>query len=118
MRFLGNIIWFIFGGLIASLLWFLLGLLLAITLIGIPLAKQFFKLSRLFLSPFGKEIETNLDKYPIANIIWAVLFGWEIALSYLFFAAITAITVIGIPFSLQWVKLTQLALFPFGAKIK
>jgi len=118
MKFLGNIIWLIFGGLIASFLWFLLGLLLTITIIGIPLAKQFFKLSRLFLSPFGKAVETNLEKRPISNIIWAVLFGWEIALAYLFFAAITAITVIGIPFSLQWLKLTQLALFPFGAKIK
>jgi uncharacterized membrane protein YccF (DUF307 family) len=118
MTLLGNILWFIFGGFIASLIWFLLGLLLTITIIGIPLAKQFFKLSRLFLSPFGKEVETNLERRPILNIIWAILFGWEIALSYLFFAAITAITVIGIPFSLQWLKLTQLALFPFGAKIR
>lgn len=118
MHILGNIIWFILGGFIASLIWFIMGLLVSITIIGIPLGMQFFKLSGLFLFPFGKEVEINLEKRPILNIIWAVLFGWEIALSYLFFAALTAITIIGIPFSLQWIKLTQLALFPFGAKIK
>lgn len=118
MRLLGNIIWFIFGGLIASLIWFVLGLLLCLTIIGIPVGLQFFKFAGLFLFPFGKEVETYIESYPIINILWAIFFGWEIALSYLFFAAITAITVIGIPFSLQWIKLTQLALFPFGAKIK
>jgi uncharacterized membrane protein YccF (DUF307 family) len=118
MKFLGNIIWFIFGGFLASLIWFILGLLAAITIIGIPLAKQFFKFSGLFLFPFGKEVETNFDKRPILNIIWAVLFGWEMAIAYLFISAIFFITVIGIPFGLQWLKLTQLALFPFGAKIK
>ena len=75
MKLLGNIIWFILGGFLASLIWFILGFLAAITIIGLPVAKQFFKLSRLFLRPFGKEVHTNFDKRPILNLLWAVLFG-------------------------------------------
>ena len=117
MRLLGNIVWFIFGGFLAALLWFVLGVLLHITIIGIPFGRQCFKFSRIFLFPFGKNIEINFDKHPIANIIWLLLVGWEMALGYLFIAAIFSITVIGIPFGIQWFKLTKLALIPFGAKI-
>jgi uncharacterized membrane protein YccF (DUF307 family) len=115
---IGNIIWFIFGGLLAAFIWFLLGVLASITIIGIPLGKQFFKFAKLFLSPFGKDVRTQFEKHPIANLIWVLLFGWEMALSYLVFAGILAITIIGIPFALQWIKLMQLALFPFGARIR
>jgi uncharacterized membrane protein YccF (DUF307 family) len=118
MSIIGNIIWFIFGGLLAAFIWFILGVLVSITIIGIPLGKQFFKFSRLFLFPFGKDVRTQFEKHPIANIIWLILFGWEMALGYLVFAAILAITIIGIPFAIQWIKLVQLALFPFGARIR
>ncbi len=118
MRFLGNIIWFIFGGLIASLLWIILGILLSITIIGIPFARQCFKFAEIVLTPFGKNVKTNFDKHPIANIIWAILVGWEMALGYLAIALFFGITIIGIPFAIQWIKLAQLAILPFGAKIK
>lgn len=45
MKFLGNILWFIFGGV----LW-------CITIIGIPFGKQFFKIAKLALTPFGAEV--------------------------------------------------------------
>jgi uncharacterized membrane protein YccF (DUF307 family) len=80
MNLLGNIIWFVFGGLIAALLWFLLGILLSITIIGIPLGTQCFKFAGLVLFPFGKEVDINFDKHPIANILWLVFVGWEMAL--------------------------------------
>jgi uncharacterized membrane protein YccF (DUF307 family) len=47
-----------------------------------------------------------------------VLFGWEIALAHLGSAALLAITIIGIPFALQHVKLIPLALFPFGRDLR
>ena len=56
MRFLGNLIWLIFGGLEAALGWALGGLLLCLTIIGIPFGKQHFKLARLALLPFGKTV--------------------------------------------------------------
>ena len=118
MRLLGNVIWLIFGGFFASLLWVFFGILLTITIIGIPLATQCFKFAELVLTPFGKDVSLKFDKRPIANIIWAVLIGWEMALGYLAIALFFAVTIIGIPFAIQWVKLSKLALFPFGSTIR
>ncbi len=118
MKFLGNIIWFIFGGFLAALLWYLVGLILYVTIIGIPLGKQAFKFAELVMFPFGKDIDLNIAKHPIINIIWAILFGWEMAMGYLIIAAVYCITIIGIPFGIQWFKLAILALVPFGAKVR
>ena len=56
MNALGNILWFIFGGLFSGILWLLAGLIWCITIIGIPFGKQFFKLAQLSLMPFGAQI--------------------------------------------------------------
>lgn len=45
MKFLGNIIWWVFGGVILGLIWFLIGLLLTVTVIGIPFGAQCFKIA-------------------------------------------------------------------------
>ena len=117
MRFIANVIWFIFGGLWLGLGWALLGLLLCITIIGIPLGKQCFKAAKLTFAPFGKTVSTHFDKHPIANILWAVFIGWEMALGYLFSGVICCITIIGIPFGLQAFKLMKLAFLPFVATV-
>jgi uncharacterized membrane protein YccF (DUF307 family) len=51
-----NIIWIFIGGIWISLTHVGFGILLAITIIGIPFAKQHFKLAALALTPFGKEV--------------------------------------------------------------
>jgi len=51
-----NIIWIFTGGIWIALSHFAFGLLLAITIIGIPFARQHFKLAGLALTPFGREI--------------------------------------------------------------
>jgi len=117
LRFIGNLIWFIFGGFILSLSWLLCGLLLSITIIGIPFGAQCFKAAKITASPFGKDIDTNFNSHPIINLLWAVLFGWEMALGYLISAIACFVTIIGIPFAFQSLKFIKLALFPFGAKI-
>lgn len=117
MKLIANIIWFIFGGLWLGLSWALLGLLLCITIIGIPLGTQCFKAAKLTFAPFGKKVTCNFDKHPVANIIWAVLVGWEMALGYLFSGIICCITIIGIPLGLQSFKLMKLAFLPFGATV-
>ena len=53
MKTLGNIIWLIFTGFVSAVSWFLLGVIWCITIIGIPFAKQCFKLASLSLTPFG-----------------------------------------------------------------
>lgn len=118
MRFIGNIIWFFIGGLWIALGWLLFGILLCITIIGIPFGKQCFKAAKLTCFPFGKKVLTKFHKHPIANLLWLIFLGWEIALGYLLSGLICCITIVGIPFGLQAFKMTQLALLPFGAVVK
>ncbi len=120
MSLLGNIIWFIFGGFFEALGWWFAGILWSITIIGIPVGKQCFKMAKMQLAPFGKEIveKNNSSIGFIANVIWIILFGWELALINLTSALIFAVTIIGIPFAKQSLKLAYLSLMPFGKDIK
>lgn len=52
-----NILWVIFGWWEIALVHLVLGCLLGITIIGIPFAKQHFKLIKLSLTPFGMTIQ-------------------------------------------------------------
>jgi uncharacterized membrane protein YccF (DUF307 family) len=122
MSTLGNIIWLIFGGLIAALGYIIAGLLLCVTIVGIPFGMQSVKIGIASLTPFGKEVveteRANSTLRVIFNIIWLVLFGWEIALAHLVSALVLFITIIGIPFGKQHIKLVPLALFPFGRELR
>ncbi len=122
MSFLGNVIWLVFGGFFAAAGYILGGLAMCLTIIGIPFGLQSIKLGLNSLAPFGKELHTDKQAasllYVIFNLIWLVLFGWEIALIHLSSAAILAITIIGIPFALQHIKLIPIALFPFGVSLR
>ncbi len=51
-----NVIWILIGGIWIALTHLVFGILFAITIIGIPFAKQHFKLATLALTPFGKDI--------------------------------------------------------------
>lgn len=117
MKVLGNIIWFILVGLWNWLYYTIIGLLLCITIIGIPLGRQCFKLAHLIVFPFGKTIKTNFGVHPFANIFWMIIFGWEYAIYMLIVGLILCITIIGIPFGRQCFKLMQLGLMPFGANV-
>ena len=117
MKLIANIIWFIFGGLWLGLSWAILGALLCITIIGIPFGTQCFKAAKLTFAPFGKRVNVQFDKHPVANIIWAILLGWELALGYLVSGLLCCITIIGIPMGLQSFKLMKLAFLPFGATV-
>lgn len=56
MRLLGNLLWFLLGGLPAGLSWLVIGCLWCVTIVGIPFGKQFFKIAKLALMPFGAEV--------------------------------------------------------------
>lgn len=122
MSILGNIIWLIFGGFLAGLGYIIGGLLLCLTIVGIPFGVQSIKLGVATFAPFGKEIvegeHANSPLRIIFNIIWLVLFGWEIAIAHLVHALVLAITIIGLPFAVQHIKLIPLALFPFGRDLR
>jgi|SRR5690606_2365371 len=118
MKLIANILWLIFGGFFAGLAYFIIGLLLCLTIIGIPFGLQSFKMGSLMLTPFGTVVDTNFEKHPIANVLWVVFFGFALAASHVITGLLLCVTIIGIPFGLQWFKLAKLALFPFGANLK
>lgn len=121
MSFIGNLIWFIFGGVFIAIEYAISSFLLCLTIIGIPFGVQTFKLASLALFPFGKKTVVNVrSDGPLSllmNILWILLGGIWICLTHLMFGAILFITIIGIPFAKQHFKLASIALFPFGRKI-
>jgi len=121
MGTLGNVIWLVFGGFFLFVHYIFSGLILCITIIGIPFGLQIFKLAQLSLWPFGKNIERkNMGTGCLAlfmNILWFFTGGIWIALHHLIWALILGITIIGIPFAAQHVKLAGLALAPFGKRV-
>ena len=123
MSVLGNILWIVIGGGIFIFFEYLVGgFFLCLTIVGIPFGLQCFKLAHLGLVPFGKEI-VHRDSATgclalVMNIIWILFGGIWVALTHLFFAVLLAITIIGIPFAKQHIKLAALSFTPFGKEIR
>jgi uncharacterized membrane protein YccF (DUF307 family) len=122
MNLLLNLIWLIFGGFVVVIAYLLGGLLLCITIVGIPFGFQCFKLAGLAVAPFGREIR---EKEPpsgalavIMNVIWIILPGLELAVFHLVMALVFAVTIIGLPIAAQHLKMTRLALIPFGFQVR
>jgi uncharacterized membrane protein YccF (DUF307 family) len=122
MDLLLNIIWLILGGFIVVFAYLLGGILLCVTIIGIPFGIQCFKLAGLALMPFGREIR---EKEPpggalavIMNVIWIILPGLELAVFHLVMALLFAVTIIGLPLAAQHLKMTRLAILPFGFEVR
>jgi uncharacterized membrane protein YccF (DUF307 family) len=122
MSLLGNIVWLVFGGFIAGVGYIIGGLALCLTVVGIPFGIQAMKLGVATFAPFGKEIveepDANSTLRVVLNVLWIVLFGWEIAIAHLASAGVLAITIVGIPFALQHVKLIPMALLPLGRSLR
>ncbi|MCL2140717.1 MAG: YccF domain-containing protein [Dehalococcoidia bacterium] len=118
MKTLGNVLWFILGGVFMAIGWFVAGCFWCITIIGIPVGVQSFKMAGLSLFPFGKTVTySNKTSSVIFNILWLIFGGLEIAVSHFVIGCIFCITIIGIPFGKQHFKLGKLALMPFGATV-
>lgn len=118
MRFLGNILWFLFGVLLGGLSWIFAGCIWCITIVGIPVGMQCFKFATLAFWPFGKDVVYGNGVFSfLINLIWIVIFGWEMALGNLIVGLLWCITIVGIPFGRQFFKLARLSLMPFGASV-
>ena len=124
MRLLGNLIWLLFGGLVTGIGWWVAGLLAAITIVGIPFAIAALRIGTFTFWPFGREVVDRPEPDQarkllvlIGNIVWILLGGIWLALAHLFFALLLAVTIVGIPFALQHLKLAQLSLTPYGKMI-
>lgn len=122
MRLLLNLLWAIFGGgFLLALEYLLAGLVCCLTIVGIPFGVQCFKIAGLALFPFGKDFNDDVRRGAgsfLLNIIWIVFAGIWIFLSHVVLAVSLAVTIIGIPFAIQHVKLAMLALAPFGVRVR
>lgn len=120
MSCVGNFVWFIFGGFFNAMGWYIIGALWCLTIIGLPIGLQCFKLGALQLAPFGKEVVTvdiSGGSF-VLNILWLIFGGLALAISNLISAFLLVLTIVGIPFALQSLKLAQLALMPFGKEVR
>lgn len=118
MGCLGNLLWFVFGGLLMGLSWVLAGLLWCITIIGIPVGLQCFKFAGLCFFPFGKDVRYGGGVGSLLlNIIWILVSGIPLAVEAALIGCLFCITIIGIPFGLQCFKIAKLALMPFGSEV-
>jgi uncharacterized membrane protein YccF (DUF307 family) len=128
MAFIGNVIWFILGGVIMGLAWWLVGILCYISIIGIPWGKACFVIGQFTFFPFGKKAvsrrevskKEDIGTGPfglIGNIIWLLVAGFWLAIGHIVSGVLCCITIIGIPFGLQHFKLVQISLMPIGMTI-
>jgi len=122
MKFLGNIIWLIFGGFAIAMEYFVSSIALMLTIVGIPFGLQTMKLGVLALWPFGSTVvRTEMAGGCLStfmNLIWVIFFGIWIALTHLLFGVLLSITIIGLPWGKQHFKLMGIALTPFGRTIE
>lgn len=122
MKFLGNIIWLLFGGLESAIGYFTASLSLAVTIVGIPWALQTFKIGLLCLWPFGAKV-TKGDcppgclRIPL-NLLWIVCGGLLSCVCHIVFGLLLSITLIGLPWGKQHFKMAGLSLTPFGRNIQ
>ena len=119
MRLILNVLWFIFGGFLSGLGWIIAGVIMAITIIGLPWTPAAFRIASFSFWPFGRVVaERDLGAGSVLlNIIWFIFAGWWLALGHVMIAFCQAITIIGIPFAWQHIKLAGLALTPVGKSL-
>ena len=128
MRAIGNFIWFVLGGVVMGLFWWVAGLLAYLTIVGIPWGKACFVIGQFTFLPFGKEAISRKDLNQkgdigtgvlgaVGNIVWFAFAGLWLAIGHLMAAFLCFVTIIGIPFGIQHLKLAGVALFPIGKTI-
>lgn len=128
MRAIGNFFWFILGGVVMGLAWWIVGVIAFITVVGIPWGKACFVIGQFSFFPFGREAISRAELNQredigtgimgaIGNIIWFVFAGVWLAIGHIMSALACFVTIIGIPFGIQHLKLAVIALAPIGQTI-
>jgi len=128
LRFLLNLLWFLLGGFLMGIGWWLAGVLAAITIVGLPWAAACFRIANFSFWPFGKEAVSRRDLTGrgdlahgplglIGNLIWFLVAGWWLAIGHLSSALACFLSIVGIPFGIQHLKLAVIALAPIGMEV-
>jgi len=128
VRAILNFLWFVLGGVLMGLAWWLAGIAAFITIIGIPWGKACFVMGRFSFFPFGREAISRRELHQaddigtgvlgtIGNVIWFIFAGVWLALGHVACAIANFVTIIGIPFGIQHLKLAGIALAPIGKTV-
>ena len=124
MRTILNVIWLVLCGIWMAIAYALAGLLcfiLFFLVITIPFGIAAFRISGYVLWPFGRTIAPREGGMGvgaiIGNVIWVILFGWELAIGHLVAGILLCATIIGIPLGLASFKIIPISLVPLGVRI-
>jgi uncharacterized membrane protein YccF (DUF307 family) len=120
MRTVGNVLWLVLAGLWLAIGYVLAGILAMVLIVTIPFGIASFRLAGYVLWPFGRTTTWRRDAgiwSVIGNVIWIILFGWELALIHLVAGLLLMVTIIGIPFGVACWKMIPLSLVPLGRQI-
>jgi len=128
VRSILNFLWFILGGVLMGLAWWLVGFVAYLTIIGVPWGKACFVMGEFSFIPFGKEAISRRELHQaddigtgalgiVGNVIWFLFAGIWLALGHVACAIANFVTIIGIPFGIQHLKLAGIALAPIGKTV-
>ncbi|RYZ78258.1 MAG: YccF domain-containing protein, partial [Proteobacteria bacterium] len=126
MSLILNILWLFFGGWVTAVAWFFSAALMFVSIIGIPWARAALNIGVLNLWPFGSEaVRRKNSTFDLGagalgflgNVVWFIFCGWWLAIGHLAVAILQAVTIIGIPFAIQHLKLAGISLAPVGKTI-
>jgi uncharacterized membrane protein YccF (DUF307 family) len=121
MRTILNVIWLVLCGIWMAILYALAGIICFILIITIPFGIAAFRISNYVLWPFGRTIAPREGGMGagavIGNIIWVILFGWELAIGHLVAGILLCATIIGIPLGLASFKIIPISFLPLGVRI-
>ena len=123
-----NLIWLVCGGLLMGVAWWAAGLVAFVSVVGIPWGRACFVIGNLCFLPFGRAVADRsviTGKGDIGtgalgvvgNVLWFVFAGIWLAIGHLVSAVLCFVTIVGIPFGLQHVKLAEIALAPIGKTV-
>jgi uncharacterized membrane protein YccF (DUF307 family) len=121
MRFILNVFWLVFGGLLLALGYAIAGLICFLLIVTIPFGVAAFRMANYALWPFGREVVRRPEAGAasmVGNVIWVIVAGWWLALGHITTAIAQFVTIIGIPLGLANLKLVPVSLFPLGAQIR
>src|SRR5262245_20437547 len=115
-----NVVWLVLCGIWMALFYAIAGIIAFILIITIPFGIAAFRIANYVLWPFGRTTVPRRDAGVgslIGNIVWIILFGWELALAHLITGIVLCLTIIGIPLGLASFKLIPISLLPLGVQI-
>ena len=119
MKTLGNVLWFVLSGFWMAIAWLFYALVLFCTVVGIPFGIQCLKMAQFTVWPFGRTVVKSPDASPfglLGNILWFIP-GLFLAFGYIVTGLFLCVTIVGIPFGIQSIKFSALALAPFGKEV-